>query len=136
EFRVVTRDGPGSARQSHAAGASRTAKGGTPAAHDLAAIRARCDRGEALNGEGDSSGIIRVGPRWQNIKRVHQGDHEQLVELELPETFGNDIAKFALHPALVDCATAFGQASTLRDGHFLPFGCGRARVYARLSSSA
>ena len=75
-----------------------------------------------------------TGPRWQNIKRVHQGDHEQLVELELPEAFGNDIAKFALHPALLDCATAFGQASTLRDGHFLPFGYGRVSVYAPLPS--
>jgi len=74
---------------------------------DLDAIAARCRPGKG--GSDDQPGL-RFGPHWQSIDRAVLGTEEALLHLELPEAFRGELAQIALHPALLDFATAGAQA--------------------------
>jgi acyl transferase domain-containing protein len=74
---------------------------------DLDAIAARCRPGM---GGSDDQPRLRFGPRWQTIDRVLLGAEEALLHLEIPEAFGGELEQLALHPALLDFATAGAQA--------------------------
>ncbi len=91
---------------------------------DIEELLARCaDQVVEFNepvmmGEG---GVVRWGPRWQSLKRVHMGaagKGEALAVLELPEEFAAEAGSFGLHPALVDVAT--GILGFIEEGNFLP----------------
>jgi acyl transferase domain-containing protein len=103
-------------RQAHSQGAWTEHARGTVRRHegallhaplDLDAIAARCRPGK---GGSDDQPRLRFGPRWQTIDRILLGTEEALLHLELPEAFRGELAQIALHPALLDFATAGAQA--------------------------
>jgi acyl transferase domain-containing protein len=120
--------GDGAEARSHVVGSVRAAAPGPDRVHDLDAIRDRCGRQELVFAEGENRGLVVVGPRWANVRRLHVGDGEELAAIEIPEEFAAEVAAYGLHPALLDGATAFALAPTMRDGHFLPFGYDRVTV--------
>ena len=105
-----------------------------PGAVETASILARCRIGYHIGNL--PSAHINFGPRWQNVVRVDYGAAEALVSLELPAAFAAEIQTFALHPALLDFATAGAQAlmpgfDDTRD-FFVPASYGRLRIHAPL----
>jgi acyl transferase domain-containing protein len=122
-FRVLSRAAAGTAAgggqevgwEEHAFGEVGPAGGAAGGRQDveLEAIRRRCsavfDVGQHLL--DGTEGIVYWGPHWQVIKRVHLGDAEALVAIELPAELGADLDRYGLHPALLDAATS---ALTLR----------------------
>lgn len=96
------------------------------------AIRERCRaQGEVMNGRLVQN-FMDFGPRWSNIRAIHLGQGEALIELALPAAFASDLATYALHPALLDMAT--GAAQQLipgfagADDFYVPFSYGRVLV--------
>lgn len=77
------------------------------AAVDLDAIVERCRPG--LAGGADQP-KLRFGPRWDNVSLALLGKDEALLRLELPAAFADDLDGMALHPALLDIATAGAQS--------------------------
>ncbi|NWK95846.1 hypothetical protein DM806_09180 [Sphingobium lactosutens] len=98
-------------------------------------IAARCDRPEPLTGGSDTH--LAFGPRWRNVEALRLGQNEALMDLCLPEPFLADLEGLALHPALLDFATAgaqklipgFDQANDF----YAPASYGRLRLTAPLS---
>ncbi len=95
-------------------------------------IRDRCHgRGELMNG-GLVQNFMDFGPRWSNIRAIHLGEGEALIDLALPSAFESDVATYGLHPALLDMAT--GAAQKLipgfagNDDFYVPFSYGRVLV--------
>ncbi|GAB4262774.1 MAG: type I polyketide synthase [Candidatus Promineifilaceae bacterium] len=83
-----------------------------PSRLDIAAVAARCQKRTVTFAPGEQEtrqeAFLAFGPRWKNLRQIHFGDGEALALLELPETFADDLARFGLHPALMDLATSFG----------------------------
>lgn len=75
---------------------------------DLDSIEARCPDVEA--GPIGKSHALSFGPRWNNVRRTAVGEGEALIHLALPERFKMDLESLALHPALLDLATAGAQS--------------------------
>ncbi len=99
-------------------------------------IRTRC-RTIMLNPDGPAqSPHLRFGPRWHAISEVRIGDAEALLTLRLPDAYRADFAEIALHPALLDMASAGAQA--LIPGYdpatdfFAPLRWGRLHLVAPL----
>jgi acyl transferase domain-containing protein/thioesterase domain-containing protein/acyl carrier protein len=95
----------------------------------ISTLRDRCrERGEVLNG-GLVQNFMNFGPRWSNIRAIHLGEAEALIDLALPAEFNADVATYGLHPALLDMAT--GAAQKLIPGFagdndfYVPFSYGR-----------
>ncbi|HEX4496272.1 MAG TPA: SDR family NAD(P)-dependent oxidoreductase [Thermoanaerobaculia bacterium] len=137
-FRVESQVGGerGDSWQEHARGGLRPLAG--PAARqDVAAIAARCTVADQTTGwEAFTSGnsVVHWGPRWQSLRRARAGTDEAIIDLELPAAFAADLATFALHPALLDVATAFG-GGILSGGRMLPASYGRVLYRAPLRSA-
>lgn len=98
----------------------------------ISAIRDRCRAlGEVANG-GLVQNFMDFGPRWSNIRAIHLGDGEALIDLALPAAFESDVATYGLHPAMLDMAT--GAAQKLipgfagDDDFYVPFSYGRVLV--------
>ncbi|HJD81126.1 type I polyketide synthase [Kitasatospora aureofaciens] len=75
--------------------------------------------------------LFAFGPRWDTIAGVRvgaRGHLEKLIELELPEAFRAELPRYALHPTLLDNATAEARTSGHDDAH-LPFGYGVFEIY-------
>lgn len=92
----------------HAQGAVR-AQARAPArpALDLGAVAERCV--PARCGAADQP-MMAFGPRWDVIVQALAGPHgEALLQLELPQSFRDEAEAMALHPALLDFATAGAQ---------------------------
>ncbi len=108
---------------------------------DLAAIAARCDRGETRFAPGEQATqqerFLDFGPRWKNLRQVCLGDGEALARLELLPDYADDLATFTLHPALMDLATSFGLPLLpgYADGEdfYVPWSYRRVRVFAPLA---
>ena len=65
----------------------------------VSTIRDRCrERGEVMNG-GLVQNFMDFGPRWSNIRAIHLGEGEALIDLALPAAFESDLATYGLHPA-------------------------------------
>lgn len=80
---------------------------------------------------------LRFGPRWHNMRRMLVGDGHAVLDLELPEQYASDLRAFALHPALMDMATAGAQClipgyEASRD-FFVPLSYGVLRQRAPLT---
>ena len=98
----------------------------------VATIRGRCrEHGEVTNGALVQN-FMDFGPRWSNIRAIHLGQGEALIDLALPAAFASDFATYALHPALLDMATGAAQKlipGFAGDDHFyVPFSYGRVLV--------
>jgi acyl transferase domain-containing protein len=105
-----------------------------PERHDVRAIMMRCDD-ERLDPPISQAEHVHFGPRWQNVRRIRLGAAEALVTIELADRHHEDLARYGLHPAMLDMAT--GGAHCLIPGHdpmrdlYVPFSYGRVRVYRR-----
>jgi acyl transferase domain-containing protein/thioesterase domain-containing protein len=103
---------------------------------DLDAIRARCGRLETPRDGFLNQDFVDFGPRWGNIRRIHYGEKEALIELALPPAFAADLEHYAFHPAVMDMAT--GGAQPLIPGFrkesdfYVPFGYDLIRIFAGL----
>ena len=98
----------------------------------VSTIRARCrERGEVMDGRLVQN-FMDFGPRWANVRAIHLGQGEALIDLALPADFRSDLATYALHPAMLDMAT--GAAQKLipgfagEDDFYVPFSYGRVLV--------
>jgi acyl transferase domain-containing protein/NADP-dependent 3-hydroxy acid dehydrogenase YdfG/acyl carrier protein len=58
----------------------------------------------------NQSGIVRWGPRWRCLRELYIDGAEALGRLELDDRFSEDLSSYAVHPALLDVATALGAA--------------------------
>ncbi|MEW5985068.1 MAG: SDR family NAD(P)-dependent oxidoreductase [Chloroflexota bacterium] len=107
-----------------------------PTSHSLPAMAARCQEQETTTTEAYRlyGGLIALGPRWDNFKRVQFGRHEGLACLELPEVFTADNQVYYLHPALLGTATGFLIGKVKGEGLYLPFSYKRIRLHAPLSA--
>ncbi len=129
-FRIASRTGAGAAWQEHAHGRLRPLDGAAPARLDILALRARCgvrDIEAQGNVSSVAAGVVSWGARWQSFQRASLGTSEALVTLELPAEHAGDLDGLALHPALLDVATAAG-ASLTGDGAMLPHSYDRVAV--------
>jgi len=117
----------------HAKGRVRAVADAGPAPlHDLDAIRRACDAGRLEPQSNDGTGLVTVGPRWNNISVQWLGRDQELALLELPAAFEDDRGRYGLHPALFDGATSFAQHLPDVDGHYLPFSYGKVTIRAPL----
>jgi acyl transferase domain-containing protein len=83
--------------------------GTTPRRLDIAELKTRCRvRTHVIDGIFDHPHLD-LGPRWGCLRSIAFGTNEALLSLELPEELTGDLAHFALHPAMVDLATAGAQ---------------------------
>ena len=126
--------------EDHAEARLRPLGGPRPAVLDLDAVAARCGEPErAAAGETLRTGqdqFLAFGPRFRVLKRVAYGEGEALAELELDAKWRDDLAHYALHPALLDLATGF--AMQLIDGYgtgdhlWVPVSYSSVQVYRSL----
>ncbi|AOT10637.1 SDR family NAD(P)-dependent oxidoreductase [Pseudoalteromonas luteoviolacea] len=75
--------------------------------------------------------LVEFGERWQNLDWIRLGDKQGIAKLSLPEKFAADFTQVPLHPALLDCATAFLRPFHY-EGVFLPLSYDEMRVYHTL----
>jgi acyl carrier protein len=90
---------------------------------------------EAINAPGDPADkrlTLDYGPRWENVKKIHMGEGEVLISLELAEEFAGDLENYLLHPALLDKATSLAAFQLCADSDFLPFSYKTLKLYAPL----
>ena len=145
-FRVVSRpaplDGEEPAWQEHANGRIGRLAAEPPRQHRIEDILAKGGWQEVIVTEEDikkveqdfnkTERVVYWGPRWMSLRRAYVGEGEGLAVLELPEEFSGDLAQFALHPALLDVATAFGNGLVRESGSFLPLSYRGLKVLAPL----
>jgi acyl transferase domain-containing protein len=116
-------------RQEHVNAVIRPLAGAAPEQRDVAAIIDRCSAVDLSSvGEAGMAQFVDTGPRWDCIEAVYAGEQEGLAVLRLAEAFAGDLEQFALHPALMDIATAFAIHS-IGAGNYLPLAYKRVRVY-------
>ncbi len=122
DFQVVSLTG--GLRRIHAQGVAGWVDPGDAPVVDIAAIRDRCTL--AVREREDitiSAGMLTFGPHWSNLRRIHEGQDEEIALFEASEATTADMSGWGLHPALLDEATAYGRTSN--DGRYLPLGYGR-----------
>ena len=140
---VLRRDG-GSFRFSVASEGQEHAMGtiqpfhGTAASQDLGALQTaahtRTVLGEEYREDLRTAGL---GPRWESLRQVWLGDGYALGYLELAAELAGDVERFALHPALLDIATSFGESYVPKgEGHYLPLSYRRLLAYGPLPRKA
>ncbi|MCM8731667.1 type I polyketide synthase [Hephaestia sp. GCM10023244] len=121
--------------QEHVRGTIAGLDAALPEPLDLGAIAARCDSTIPVD-TIEHPPHLRFGARWQLVDRAQAGRGEALLGLTLPEAFRGDLTAMALHPALLDFATAGAQTLIPeRDGSpafFAPVSYGRVSLYAPL----
>lgn len=76
----------------------------------LETVTARCSQTVEHHNGVVSHPHLAFGPRWQNVFDVCFGNAEAIARLELPQAYHGELEEYALHPALMDMATAFACA--------------------------
>lgn len=101
---------------------------------DREVILARCPRRASRGPEATAH--LSFGPRWRNVAALHLGHGEALIDLSLPEPWRGDLSGMALHPALLDFATAGAQmlipGFDAAGEFYAPASYGRLRLIAPL----
>lgn len=92
--------------QDHALGYVGPAQAEMQERFDVKALIERCNVRETVVADEEKDPDL--GPRWQNIKKVHIGRNEIVVLFELDELFESDLEAFKLHPSLLDRAAGTG----------------------------
>ena len=100
-----------------------------PRQYDLASFQQRCNVKEIVLTEEDRDEDL--GPRWQSARRVHIGNNEIFIPLEIPEIFSGDFEHMKFHPALLDRMTGLTK-KYLASGPYLPFTYKRLRIMGEL----
>jgi len=132
---ITLREGPDLQGPPLVMGEARICTSPVPAPLDLAALQARCDaRVTEPEGGRLEQDFMTFGPRWSNIRKVAFGKSEALIELSLAPAFTDDLAAYALHPALLDMATGGAQALIpgidLTTEFYVPMAYGAVRLFA------
>lgn len=83
---------------------------GAAPTHDVAALRARAAGRVETRDAAWEDPHLAFGPRWKNVTEIAYGNGEAVASLTLPAGYEAELATFALHPALMDMATACAQA--------------------------
>lgn len=105
-----------------------------------ATLLQRCSISTQLFEDPDHHPSLNFGNRWASLKKVNIGDREALVELHLDDQYHNELALYALHPALLDMAT--GGAQILIPGYqpqkefYVPVEYGSLRFNGSFSCAA
>ena len=106
---------------------------------DLAAVKARCQQGQAADPGGLRSpqeAHLNFGPRWRVLQTVAYGNGEGIAELRLPPEFeGDTVGGYQLHPALLDLATGWAMqliAGYANDHLWVPVSYRSVSVYRSL----
>ncbi|GAA3728963.1 type I polyketide synthase [Plantactinospora mayteni] len=136
QFTVHSTELPDGAAVRHATGAVAVLTGATPRPPErLTALRDRLSK--PAPEDVDTTGVVTFGPRWDNVVRTTadpERDGELLVELALAEPFHDDVADFAVHPALLDNATAVVTAFD-PGSSYLPFCYQRCEIFRRFPAA-
>ncbi len=141
---VVGRERPGTPWVEHVRALGVRGPGAAPPPPlDIGALLRRHRRRTFEVNGAPPSPILDFGPRWGSLRRVHLGEGEAMLELELPEGYRDDLPDHPLHAALLDVATGSfplfdadgGRGDGVsRTGVFIPASYGSLRVYAPLSA--
>ncbi|MEO5589860.1 MAG: SDR family NAD(P)-dependent oxidoreductase, partial [Gemmatimonadaceae bacterium] len=134
-FVIAGRSGANGEWEEHSTGVARYGEG-EPRRAFVPDIIARCAN-RVVEGSANEDQHLDFGPRWGNVRKVHFGEDEALVELDLAAKFIGDLDQFHLHPALLDMATA--SAQSLIPGFnptdfYIPVSYGRLVEFAPLES--
>jgi phthiocerol/phenolphthiocerol synthesis type-I polyketide synthase E len=111
--------------QAYATGRVKLAPRESPQEYDLTNLQQRCNVQEIIFGEEDREDDL--GPRWQSVRRVHIGNNEIFIPLEIPEAYASDFDHMKFHPALLDRMTGLTK-KYLANGPYLPFTYKRLRI--------
>jgi phthiocerol/phenolphthiocerol synthesis type-I polyketide synthase E len=116
----------------HVAGRIRRVEAPPARRHHLGELLQRCASGTIdRDAAFDAPGVVAWGGRWRSFKKAYLGAGEGLALLDLPEANAAETAELALHPALLDRATAC--CTLLLDGGVhLPVSYGRLSLWRPL----
>ena len=107
-----------------------------PPSVDLQSLLARCRGGEQTFDDADHHPHLDFGDRWRAFKWARFGDDEAIIKLELGTEFRDDLDQCALHPAMIDMATAGAQklipGMDPEADFYVPLGYSSIRVFERL----
>jgi acyl transferase domain-containing protein len=101
--------------------------------YDIRALEEKCQETEIVFSQETlttSSGIAVFGPRWNNLKLIKVGVHQELAYFELPESYMADLKEYYWHPALLDVAIGFTVLKM--ETAYLPFSYKKLRIKGRL----
>ncbi|MDK1288847.1 type I polyketide synthase [Pseudoalteromonas umbrosa] len=73
----------------------------------------------ALQTTHKSLSAIETGPHWDVFETLHFGREEGLALLALNEEFSCELDEMGIHPAVLDCATAF-MSTVINDAVYIP----------------
>ncbi len=117
DFSIASRtDGPESGDWiEHATGSLGFDRPVKPAPIDLGEEQVRCNRAELDAGRLQAEHeVMDFGGRWTgSLRRIHIGPKRALGRVELPTEYLDDLDTFALHPAILDVVTGFGEFAVL-----------------------
>lgn len=123
----------------HVLGEARLFELGPNQSLDLDVIRLRCPSKATLRGQHLDQEFMDFGPRWGCIKNVSYGTHEAIIEIELPDTFTQELSVYKLHPSMLDMAT--GAAQMLIQGFsksedfYVPIGYEKLSLFGEMPGS-
>ncbi|ALK32479.1 hybrid non-ribosomal peptide synthetase/type I polyketide synthase [Burkholderia plantarii] len=132
-------DGHGDEWLPHATGTVAASVAPAAAIDSPAELRARHAMG-ALDAARQhfATAFAEYGPRWHSAQAVWLGERQGLkhglARLRLDSAFAGDLREHALHPALLDLATAFLNVCTRPDAGAIPFHYGELRCHAPLTA--
>lgn len=120
----------------HATGRVGSAEPRTEPAESLPALIDRI--GRPSRDERAPHPFMDFGPRWANVSGSVETNDEALIVHALSDSFARDVMDVALHPALLDMATAGAQHMVpgldRATDFMVPAGYGRLRMFAPMSS--
>ncbi len=104
---------------------------------DRLSIVARCKAGEQTFQDADHHPYLDFGHRWEVLKKVSYGRHEACVDLQVDDTYREELHTLPLHPAVLDMATAGAQIIipdyNAQDELYVPVGYGSLRFGGQFS---
>jgi len=142
-FRILGRDANGAETgpadpgwAEHVRGTVRRLDAAPAAPFDLEASMQRCCEAGDAEALVDASSLMRFGPRWKSVRQLRTAEGEAVLELALDRAFAADLVHIALHPALLDFATAGAQCliASRRPGtdFFAPASYGSIKLHCAL----
>lgn len=136
--------GTGKTRE-HARGKLSYSKHAHSKSIDISALIKRCSRQsidnpkDKLNQLKDNAGslesyeAIETGPHWDVFEQLYIGDNEAVARLALDSLLAGELDNLLLHPAIIDCATAFFSAF-VDNSLYLPLFYKRVEQFKPLTS--
>jgi acyl transferase domain-containing protein/thioesterase domain-containing protein/acyl carrier protein len=82
--------------------------------------------------EPAQAAMVSFGPRWRNLAKQRFGSGGGIAQIELSESFADDLSIYSFHPAMADMAATFGVALVKQRASpgmlFLPMSVERVRL--------